>query len=530
MMRTMRAVLALLMAVMLTIPALAEETWPQPYTGNMVGTWCFVGGGEVNGDGFRLNADGTGCFLDIVDYDQVPPVLMETEEPSTFTWEITQEDGYQVLHERLANGLEVSYPVERWDNTGRIHLPAGDGGGFYMPYLNDLVAAYLAEKAERSAFDGVLADYLDSSMQAKLTQQGVNAYEIVLRQVDGVWCICISCFDAESEQELLFCLTEESVGVYVDSWVSAWDDEVTLQPWQMPSTTEDCYRLMAGIIESNRDLAEQAAASNAPPREPLILTAMRGSFARNQSFAVYESPRGEEPRRAGNGKAKVSTNGAINVYGQWMGALLVEYEISADRHRIGWIEAEMADAPELDFTDVYGLCLCGVVTAAVSLTDDPLYSQESIAVMAGDTSVHVLGQLDDWLLVEGFIGEEVRMGFVPVSAVDMQHGQADNARRIIDHAGKYTEEDIQAAMDALCSEFRAQWAGSALKEIRYVDADNADPNAWDEEGLEGILLYTDLSSMELWDFEIAGRLAKDYLFILYREPGGEWVVRNWGYT
>ena len=36
--------------------------------------------------------------------------------------------------------------------------------------------------------------------------------------------------------------------------------------------------------------------------------------------------------------------------------------------------------------------------------------------------------------------------------------------------------------------------------------------------------------MELHDYEIAGTYAKDYLFILYREPGGEWVVANWGYT
>lgn len=520
---------ALLALLVLAAPALAEDDWPQPYTGDLVGTWCFVGGGEVNGDGFRLNADGTGCFLEISDYETLPPVLTETG--TTFIWEITQEDGYQVLHERLTNGREVSYRVERWSDDGRIHLPVGDGGGFYMPYLNDPAAAYLDETTEYSAFDGMLADYLDGSIQSKLTQQGLSAYEIVLRQADGAWCICISCFDAESEQEVLFHLTEGSVGVYVDSWVSVWNDEVTLQPWRMPSTAADGYRLLAGIIDSNRALAVQAAESSTPTREPLTLTAVRGSFARNQSFAVYESPRGETPLRAGNGKAKLSTNGAISVYGNWMGALLVEYEISADRHRIGWIETEMADAPELDFTDADGLYLCGVVTSSVSLTDDPLYSQESIAVMSGGTSVHVLGQLDDWLLVEGFIGEEVRMGFVPVCVVDMQSGYTADTRYIIDRAGKFTEADIRAAMDALCATFHAQWAGSALKEIRYVDADNADPNGWWNEGsTEGILFYTDLSSMELWDFEIAGRLAMDYQFVLYREPNGEWVVRNWGYT
>lgn len=155
--------------------------------------------------------------------------------------------------------------------------------------------------------------------------------------------------------------------------------------------------------------------SSTPTRTPLVLTAVRGDFAPDQTFAVYESPRGEELRRAGNGKAKVSTNGEIIVYGHWMGTLLVEYEISADRHRIGWIEAEMADVPDLDYTDANSLCLCpcGVVTASVALTDDPLYSQESIAVMSGGTSVHVLGQLDDWLLVEGFIGDDVRMGVRP---------------------------------------------------------------------------------------------------------------------
>ena len=47
---------------------------------------------------------------------------------------------------------------------------------------------------------------------------------------------------------------------------------------------------------------------------------------------------------------------------------------------------------------------------------------------------------------------------------------------------------------------------------------------------EGILLLADLSSMELHDYEIAGAFAVDYLFILHREPGGEWVVVNWGYT
>lgn len=118
-----------------------------------------------------------------------------------------------------------------------------------------------------------------------------------------------------------------------------------------------------------------------------------------------------------------------------------------------------------------------------------------------------------------------------MSAVDTQAGYTSDVRYSIDHAGAFTEADIRAAMDAVCACFRADWAGSALKVLRYVDADNTAPNRWwAEEGVESILLYADLSSMELWDFEIAGRLAKDYQFVLQRDQDGKWVVSSWGYT
>lgn len=273
------------------------------------------------------------------------------------------------------------------------------------------------------------------------------------------------------------------------------------------------------------------------------LTAQPGHFPKNQRYEVYEGPRVEH-RRAGSGKAVVSTNGEIMVYGTWLGRMMIEYEVSEGRHRIGWIDADQLPAstlegvPELAFPDGSDPddYTCGVVTSNAILTDDPLNSHTGRGALLQGTSVHVLARLGGYYLVEGFFDEQLRMGFILQDQVDLAHGDVANPEWVIGHNSRYTEEDVYDAFDALAQCIYHQWPGTGLMAVRYDenDASAADPNAWwtDETGQkEGILLFADLNSMELWDFEIAGYgVAKDYLFYLYRDPGGEWVVGNWGYT
>lgn len=273
------------------------------------------------------------------------------------------------------------------------------------------------------------------------------------------------------------------------------------------------------------------------------LTAQPGHFPKNQRYEVYEGPRVEH-RRAGSGKAVVSTNGEILVYGTWLGRMMIEYEVSEGRHRIGWIDADQLPAstlegvPELPFPDggftedwTYGL-----VTGSTGLYEDPLHSRSGICGILPGTSVRVFAKLGSWYLVEGFVGEKLRMGFMPGTSLGLAHGDVANPEWAIGHNSRYTEEDVYDAFDALAQCIYHQWPGTGLMAVRYDenDASASDPNAWwtDETGQkEGILLFADLNSMELWDFEIAGYgVAKDYLFYLYRDPGGEWVVGNWGYT
>ena len=245
--------------------------------------------------------------------------------------------------------------------------------------------------------------------------------------------------------------------------------------------------------------------------------------------------------RAGNGKAVVSTNGDIEVYALWKGHLLIGYAINDDRHRIGWIDGAIPVTtqeaiPELPYNRLPEENVYGVVHESAVLTDDPLYSQSSIVTMKRGTSVHVLARLDEWYLVQGYVGNDLRMGFLHQDKVDLDHGYAADPEWTIGRNTRYTERDVQDAFDALAQCIYQNWPGTGLAAVRY-DEDDADEaysgNPWwtDDTGTkEGILLLADLSSMELHDYEIAGTYAKDYLFILYREPGGEWVVANWGYT
>lgn len=533
----------LMVFALLTGMSWAEDGYPQPYTGDLVGTWGFNGGAEEHGDGFRLDADGTGVNLEIVDYEQAPLQFRETD--STFTWRVENVTDRVYLHETYADGNTVTHEIETWGGA-RIHIPNEMSGGFYFPVLDDAAAAYLASKPEHSAFDGVIADYLDGSITRKLEAAGLYVGEIYLQQEEGAWRIVVKTHDRKFWQEHRFILDEESIIIWVDDFVWLWGDYDLGQPWFAPDTTERYYTGLPGILQSylTWEYDPQPTPTPEPPALP-ELTAQLGSFPKNKTYEVYESLVGgdDEPnRRAGNGRAKVSTNGAIWVYATWRSHLLIEYEIDPQEHRIGWISADALPAstlpsiPALSDSRSLEENIYSVTLANTFLTDDPLYSQGRITYINAGTSVHVLARLEDWLLVQGFVDGELRMGFVRQDKVDLEHGYSASPKKTIGHCSRYTEADVQAAFDALAQCIWQSWPGTGLAAVRYDenDADEAYSfNPWwtDDAGeREGILLLADLSSMQLWHFEISGSLATDYIFILQREPGGEWAVVNWGYT
>ncbi|MBQ8160285.1 MAG: hypothetical protein IJ083_05985 [Clostridia bacterium] len=144
----------------------------------------------------------------------------------------------------------------------------------------------------------------------------------------------------------------------------------------------------------------------------------------NQVWDVYTGP-GPEYGIAGNGKARVSTRDWVQVLGgeSW-GRILVQYAISDNRLRIGWIDADALREEDRTF-DV--CCAPGEryqwrpchLTRACDLTDDPLLSRTPAESLPSGQRCSYLCRVGEWAMVDvQFSGQHMR-GFVPLDALKM---------------------------------------------------------------------------------------------------------------
>lgn len=141
------------------------------------------------------------------------------------------------------------------------------------------------------------------------------------------------------------------------------------------------------------------------------LVAQEIQFAGNKKYEVYSAP-SKDSLRGSNGKAVVSTNSWIQVFGQEGDWILIQYSIDASHYRIGYITASAlprkASLPALDFHPVDAW-----VEDEISLTDDPFYSQNALDVLASEEQVSWLATIGDWAYIEVLHDKQIR-GFVPL--------------------------------------------------------------------------------------------------------------------
>lgn len=148
-----------------------------------------------------------------------------------------------------------------------------------------------------------------------------------------------------------------------------------------------------------------------PPTIPLgTLVAEEIRFTGGKKYSVYSGP-GDGYMRGGNGKAAVSTNDWIQVFGRENGWIMIQYDITSDHMRIGWIK-EIAlpkgtTVKELKFgsTTAYTAAQC-------TITDDPLFSMSTIATIPADSEVIRLATMGGWTYVEYDDGDLCMRGFV----------------------------------------------------------------------------------------------------------------------
>ncbi len=151
----------------------------------------------------------------------------------------------------------------------------------------------------------------------------------------------------------------------------------------------------------------------------------------DRSWPVYTGP-GEEYRIANAGKARVGTNGWVQVLGGADGAyLLVQYAVNGQRLRIGWISAEALPKNMLSVETAYALgqAFCwreSHLNRDAALTDDPLLSREAATLLPDGARVQYLARMGEWAYVEAWADGAPACGFVPLDAVTLDPVNVDS--------------------------------------------------------------------------------------------------------
>ena len=144
------------------------------------------------------------------------------------------------------------------------------------------------------------------------------------------------------------------------------------------------------------------------------------TFELDLRFPVYMGP-GLDYGRSGNGKAVVSTNDWIEVYGSWGDWLLIHYSIDGDKCRFGWITAdalleEVPAAPLREF-------MWFQVDEDCTLTDDPMGRQGALCQVPAGAEVERLAYLgDDWCYIRYESKGQTWWGFIPSSLITKHLG------------------------------------------------------------------------------------------------------------
>lgn len=129
-----------------------------------------------------------------------------------------------------------------------------------------------------------------------------------------------------------------------------------------------------------------------------------------ETLPVY-TMRSEKAVRAANGKAKVALSDGAKLLMTWDDWALVEYRVSDEKNRIGWVNQNVNASAPVMLTDV-----AVQLQPEAFLTDDPAKSREAIATAGELQDVHLLaeyGGLWGYVSASTLDGQPIG-GFVPL--------------------------------------------------------------------------------------------------------------------
>lgn len=166
------------------------------------------------------------------------------------------------------------------------------------------------------------------------------------------------------------------------------------------------------IVITDEDVIEE---SNIPEIPEGKFVAQQLDLAKGKQYAVMSAPNSKSIRGA-NGKAIVSTNGWVQVFGRTGKWLMVQYAVNDKEHenhyRIGYIRdaalPKDAEVNELKFDQLEGYINC-----KTSVTDDPLGLQGELTKLKEGTQVTALAEMGRWTYIEAKNNGKRFRGFVP---------------------------------------------------------------------------------------------------------------------
>lgn len=208
-----------------------------------------------------------------------------------------------------------------------------------------------------------------------------------------------------------------------ETYIEYADDKITFHDFSnindTPSSVYGVYQRDLRYLNISQipfTLKDARATLTQVPSIPVgELTAQRIKFTGGQKYEVYSAP-STASLRGGNGKAIVSTNDWIQVFGQENGFILIQYDISSTHMRMGYIDA--ASLPRNATVNALNLQRQNRVMAyAAALTDDPLFSQTALAQLTQGQQVTLLANMGTWAYVETTVNGLTARGFVPQDAL-----------------------------------------------------------------------------------------------------------------
>lgn len=146
------------------------------------------------------------------------------------------------------------------------------------------------------------------------------------------------------------------------------------------------------------------------------------SLGIDKTVPVYTYPDSKAPRAA-SGKAAVSLNDTVAVFGRQGDWLMVHYQPSDGKHRTGWVRADanaaLQDAARYSMPLAFEQ-ITDVVQKKTTLMDDPINAEGTLCTLQKSAKVTILARKAPLYYVEATVKNKTYRGYVESSALSVQ--------------------------------------------------------------------------------------------------------------